>query len=140
MVRINAATGALAAIGDKEDIWEAYIPGTEPQEGEVRPVLDGSVTGAASEGAAGAMTPAVVSPDNPDQPAIVIGGPETGKPTVPEQENVRVIEGSHAPEVISSPEGSTSPAQEPQPAPAFKVDHPASNNSSPSTMGTGGLY
>lgn len=55
-VRINVDTGALASIGDKNAIWESFIPGTEPQEGQVRPVLDGSVTGSASEGAAGAMT------------------------------------------------------------------------------------
>jgi penicillin-binding protein 1A len=57
MVRINPATGALAAMGDKEAIWEAYIPDTEPQEGQMRAVLDGSVTGSASEGAADAMSP-----------------------------------------------------------------------------------
>jgi penicillin-binding protein 1A len=56
MVRINPATGALAEIGDKVDIWEAYIPGTEPQDGQIRPILDNSVTGSASEGAANAMS------------------------------------------------------------------------------------
>lgn len=62
MVRINPATGALAAMGDKESIWEAYIPGTEPEEGQQRPVLDGSVTGSASNGAEGALTPASGTP------------------------------------------------------------------------------
>ena len=52
MVRVNPETGALASASDKAAIWEAFVPGTEPQEGAVRPVLDGSVTGAASEGAA----------------------------------------------------------------------------------------
>jgi penicillin-binding protein 1A len=52
MVRVNPETGALAEAGDKIDIWESYIPGTEPQEGQIRPILDGSVTGAAAEGAA----------------------------------------------------------------------------------------
>lgn len=56
MVRINPATGALASMGDKESIWEAYIPGTEPQDGQARPVLDSSATGSASEGAAAAMS------------------------------------------------------------------------------------
>jgi penicillin-binding protein 1A len=55
-VRVNPATGALASIGEKDAIWESFIPGTEPQDGQARPVLDGSVTGAASEGAAAAMT------------------------------------------------------------------------------------
>ena len=61
MVRINPATGSLASMGDKEAIWEAYIPDTEPQEGQTRPVLDGSVTGSASEGVAGAMSTPVSS-------------------------------------------------------------------------------
>ena len=51
MVRIDAETGALAEMGDKNAIWEAYIPGTEPQDGQTRPVLDGSVTGSAANGA-----------------------------------------------------------------------------------------
>jgi penicillin-binding protein 1A len=56
MVRINPATGALAAMGDRESIWEAYIPDTEPQDGQMRPVLDSSATGAASDNAAAAMS------------------------------------------------------------------------------------
>lgn len=43
MVRVNPATEALATPPDKNAIWEAFIPGTEPQEGQTRPVLDGSV-------------------------------------------------------------------------------------------------
>jgi len=59
MVRINPATGALASLGDKISIWEAYIPDTEPQDGQVRSILDG-VKGAASEDAAAAFsTPGV---------------------------------------------------------------------------------
>jgi penicillin-binding protein 1A len=58
MVRIDAETGALASMGSKTAIWEAYIPGTEPQEGQTRIVLDGSVTGSASEGAPQSTTPA----------------------------------------------------------------------------------
>jgi penicillin-binding protein 1A len=56
MVRVNPATGALASANDKTAIWESFIPDTEPQEGALRPVLDGSVTGAASEGAAAAYS------------------------------------------------------------------------------------
>ncbi len=55
MVRVDAATGELASPGDKDAIWEAFVPGTEPQEGQTRVVLDGSVTGEASEGAAAVM-------------------------------------------------------------------------------------
>ena len=69
MVRVNPATGALAQMGDKESIWEAYIPDTEPQEGQVRSVLDGSVTGSASGGAAGAMSNAG-SPPNSGDPSL----------------------------------------------------------------------
>ena len=59
MVRVNPETGALATIGVKNAIWESFIPGTEPQEGQSRPILDGSVTGAAADGAAAAMSPSV---------------------------------------------------------------------------------
>ena len=43
MVRVNPATENLATPSDKNAIWEAFIPGTEPQEGQTRPVLDGSL-------------------------------------------------------------------------------------------------
>lgn len=66
MVRINPATGALAAMGDKEAIWEAYIPGTEPQEGQSRPVLDTSATGSASNGASGAYGSTGGAPGQPE--------------------------------------------------------------------------
>ncbi len=68
MVRINPATGALASMGDKESIWEAYIPDTEPQDGQARPVLDGSVTGAASESAAAAMSVSTSAPIGTSNP------------------------------------------------------------------------
>ncbi len=54
MVRVRPDTGALASPSDKGAIWEAFIPGTEPQEGAPRPVLDGNVTGIAANGAAAA--------------------------------------------------------------------------------------
>jgi penicillin-binding protein 1A len=56
MVRVDAATGALTGPSDKNAIWESFIPGTEPQEGQQRPVLDGSVTGEAANGVNG-VTP-----------------------------------------------------------------------------------
>jgi len=40
MVRVNPVTEELAPPSDKTAIWEAFIPGTEPQEGQYRPVLD----------------------------------------------------------------------------------------------------
>jgi penicillin-binding protein 1A len=75
-VRVDPATEELASITDKKAIWESFIPGTEPQEGQPRPILDGSVTGAAAQGAAGAMS----QPGLPFEPAI---GPETGEPIPP---------------------------------------------------------
>jgi penicillin-binding protein 1A len=74
MVRINPETGALASVEDKVSIWEAYVPGTEPQEGQERPVLDGSVTGSASQGAAAVMTPAATAP----VPTATESAPEIG--------------------------------------------------------------
>jgi penicillin-binding protein 1A len=41
LVRVNPATGKLAAPGEKGAIWEGFLPGTEPQLGEAL-VLDGS--------------------------------------------------------------------------------------------------
>ena len=55
MVRVNPNTETLAPPSDKNAIWESFIPGTEPQEGQARPILDGSVTGSASTGAAAVM-------------------------------------------------------------------------------------
>jgi penicillin-binding protein 1A len=55
MVKVSPETGALASMTDKSAIWDYFIPDTEPKEGEHRPVLDGSVTGSASEGAAAAL-------------------------------------------------------------------------------------
>jgi len=86
-VRINVATGALAQPGDKDAIWESFIPGTEPQEGQPRTILDGSVTGAASDGAAGAMTttPAATSATMSDDGTnpVIIGAPPVGGPPAP---------------------------------------------------------
>jgi penicillin-binding protein 1A len=45
MVRVNPVTETLAMPSDKNAIWEAFIPGTEPQEGEIRPILEGGVAG-----------------------------------------------------------------------------------------------
>jgi len=88
MVRTDVATGALASPGDKDAIWESFVPGTEPQEGQSRPVLDGTVTGAAAEGAAAAgLAPAPASP-NGVNPVVIEGTPPGGanngtSPTAP---------------------------------------------------------
>jgi penicillin-binding protein 1A len=51
LVRVDAATGQLAEPGQRNAIWEAFKPGTEPQPGE-HFVLDGSdiAAGAAASG------------------------------------------------------------------------------------------
>ncbi|MDP9126821.1 MAG: PBP1A family penicillin-binding protein [Pseudomonadota bacterium] len=88
MVKVNPVTEALASIGDKETIWESFIPGTEPQEGQPRPILDGSVTGSASQGAINAMSPGTAPPD-PNASPEVPGDPNmpppfAAEPTTPQ--------------------------------------------------------
>lgn len=75
MVRVDAASGALASMTDKNAIWEAFIPDTEPKEGETRPVLDGTVTGEFANGVAGANAPVVIEGSEPN-------GIENNAPTV----------------------------------------------------------
>ena len=54
LVRVDAATGQLAEPGQRNAIWEAFKPGTEPQPGE-HFVLDGS------DIASGAQVPVAAS-------------------------------------------------------------------------------
>lgn len=78
MVRVDPENGALAPPSSKDAIWEAFIPDTEPKEGEERPVLDGSVTGSAAEGVAGAFggqTDAVA----PEESAVEQEGEDNGE-------------------------------------------------------------
>ena len=42
LVRVNPETGALAQPGERKAIWEAFLPGTEPNPDMPAPVLDGS--------------------------------------------------------------------------------------------------
>ena len=81
MVRINPATGALASMGDKEAIWEAYVPDTEPQEGQARPVLNISVTGSASAGAAAAYAASSNAP-SAETPAATPEGGDSSLPAI----------------------------------------------------------
>ena len=46
LVRVNPANGQLAQPGDNRAIWEAFLPGTEPNPDQPQMVLDGSVQGA----------------------------------------------------------------------------------------------
>ncbi|MDD3029144.1 MAG: penicillin-binding protein 1A [Alphaproteobacteria bacterium] len=43
MVRVNPLTETLAQPADKDVIWEAFLPGTEPKDDRLPLVLDGSV-------------------------------------------------------------------------------------------------
>ncbi|SMH54136.1 penicillin-binding protein 1A [Azospirillum agricola] len=45
LVRVNPATGELAQPGDRRAIWEAFLPGTEPNPDRPQIVLDGSANG-----------------------------------------------------------------------------------------------
>jgi penicillin-binding protein 1A len=129
MVRVNPATGALASIGEKDAIWESFIPGTEPEEGQARAVLDGSVTGAAADGAAGAMTPAANTGASMTMP----------EDNVEESDTVTVIEGSNPPTHSPTPANET-PVSPTAPPSASTVKAEPTPSASPSTMGTGGLY
>lgn len=86
MVRVDAETEDLAKPGDKNAIWEAFIPGTEPEPGQPRPVLDGSITGVASGGAAAAYSASgvtVIAPA-PAVPAPANASPSPqSQPTTP---------------------------------------------------------
>lgn len=61
MVRINPLTGDLVPPSDRTAIWEAFIPGTELQEGQLRPILDDNAEGFFNAGGAG--TPAAEQED-----------------------------------------------------------------------------
>ncbi|MBP2294825.1 penicillin-binding protein 1A [Azospirillum rugosum] len=50
LVRVNPETGRLASPGDRKAIWEAFIPGTEPNPDQPQLVLDGSARGGGGEG------------------------------------------------------------------------------------------
>jgi len=58
-MRIDAATGLPAGEFTKDAIWEAFVPGTEPDEYS-RPVLDGS------SGEVGQVVPDATSSFNPE--------------------------------------------------------------------------
>jgi penicillin-binding protein 1A len=55
LVRVNPETGTLAQPGERRAIWEAFLPGTEPNPDVPPAVLDGSGQ-AMGIGAAGAMS------------------------------------------------------------------------------------
>lgn len=91
MVRVNADNGALATLGIKNAIWESFIPGTEPQEGQSRPILDGSVTGAAADGASAAMTPVAATPSPNDTPISSAPLPASGTLTAPHKFDIQPV-------------------------------------------------
>jgi penicillin-binding protein 1A len=83
MVRVNPHNEDLASPGEKDAIWESFIPGSEPQEGQTRTVLDGSVTGSASMGV-GAMAPngGAGGQASPATPAVDPSAPASEAPVV----------------------------------------------------------
>lgn len=69
MVRVDPATGNLTPSTNKNGIWEAFIPDTEPREDEPRLVLDGNITGEFANGS----NPSLTSPDTSlDSPPLMI--------------------------------------------------------------------
>ena len=75
MVRVNPTTGEPAEFGDRKAIWEAYLPGTDPQPGVPQPVLDGS----GQTGGSGAWREAVLpGVDYGAQSGAGATGDETG--------------------------------------------------------------
>ncbi|HXP31891.1 MAG TPA: penicillin-binding protein 1A [Stellaceae bacterium] len=67
LVRVNPATGKLAAAGDRSVIWEAFKPGTEPGAASPGVVVTGNSVGA-EEGSDGATPAAATAPDGPASP------------------------------------------------------------------------
>lgn len=90
MMRVDPATGALAGPASASAIWEAFVPGTEPKEGEARHILEGNVTGeyAAAKLPDPAGTPATpaqgeTGEDQAAQPAPVGEGEIAPAPVLP---------------------------------------------------------
>lgn len=86
MVKVDVQTGALASFGDKDALWEVFLPGTEPQEGEIRPILDGSITGEYASGIVSGETgnpaPVVIDGDGSVQPiSPSVGGDVNEEPS-----------------------------------------------------------
>jgi penicillin-binding protein 1A len=136
MVRINVDNGALAEIGDQHAIWESFIPGTEPQDGQPRPVLDGSVTGAASEGAANAFAPVSTTTQSIDPNAATV--PDAAPEFIP-----AIIDGkTNPPPTVQAAPHNLPVNQSVYPAPVTM--HKNTPNPEPTTVpinqGTGGLY
>ncbi|WP_307189029.1 hypothetical protein [Azospirillum sp. B506] len=79
LVRVNPANGQLAQFGDNRAIWEAFLPGTEPNPDQPQVVLDGSsqASGALTgdpNAAAGFGTPQPGIPAPPAAATLGTGG------------------------------------------------------------------
>ncbi len=127
-VRVNPETETLASSRDKDAIWESFIPGTEPEEGQPRPILDGSVTGSASEGAAGAMT----QPGVPGAPDVTVMDPNTGEPVTGAQPDEQPAPLPGQPPLLPARKGTYGSS------PPIGGSTPPTTV--PATTGTGGLY
>ncbi|MDQ2104152.1 penicillin-binding protein 1A [Azospirillum isscasi] len=71
LVRVNPENGRLAQPGERKAIWEAFVPGTEPNPDQPQMVLDGS----AHSGGEGGWTGGVPGGDPATQPAGGWGAP-----------------------------------------------------------------
>ncbi|AWK86538.1 penicillin-binding protein 1A [Azospirillum thermophilum] len=76
LVRVNPSNGQLAQPGDRKAIWEAFLPGTEPNPDRPQIVLDGSGQG----GGLGAWSGAVPGSEYGDPNAAFSGGQTPSAP------------------------------------------------------------
>ena len=68
LVRVNPATGRLAGAGDRNVIWEAFKPGTEPGAGVAGRGGDRQQRRSATQADDGATPAAAAAPDGPASP------------------------------------------------------------------------
>lgn len=121
LVRVNAETGRAAMPGDRNVIWEAFVPGTEPNLDDF--VLDsGLVRGGAMIDPYGADPYAPIDPSVEVYDSEIYGGaPPAAYGPVPEQR-------PYQPELY---ETAPTPQQQPYPQDGVNYDDPFSSFSRP---------
>ena len=128
LVRVNAATGKLAEGGERNMIWEAFKPGTEPTPNDQ--VIDGEGIDANSIGDVQATNP---PPSEDDQPLLHVGQPQQPvPPAAVAADNPAAAAGG----LPSMGPGPVPPAPQ---IPTSAAPVPPRPATAPST-GTGGLY
>ena len=83
LVRVNPETGQLAQPGERKAIWEAFIPGTEPNPERQQLVLDGSGQAGGVGGWSGAVVPGSGYGDPSAAPGGFGAAPGFGAPNAP---------------------------------------------------------